>query len=272
MPLNQFKLLASRNLEPVAQHRAQPYHSFLQPWPIALTTCDIHRLPDVRPMNAWLTGSWAVFQKDLHLELRSRYAINMLLMFVLSVIALMLIAVGREPLTINIETALLWIVVLFAAALGLGRSFVSEEDRGTMLLLRLNVPSGRVYTGKLLFNFFLMLVVEAVALLAFVVLLSLRIVDVSLFLALLVLGALGLAGATTLLAAIIARAANRGPLLPVLAFPLLIPLLLSVINVSISAMEGGGWAQARGDILTLVGYTGAVISASVVLFDHVWQD
>jgi heme exporter protein B len=223
-------------------------------------------------MRAWLYGSWAVFEKDVRLELRSRYAINMLLMFVLAVIALMLIAIGREPLSVNVEAALLWIVVLFAAALGMGRSFVSEEDRGTMLILRLNVSPGRVYAGKLFFNFFLMLVVEVVALAAFVLLLSLRIVDASLFAALVVLGALGLAGATTLLAAIIARAANRGPLMPVLAFPLLIPLLLSVINASVSALEGGGWSAARGDVLTLVGFTGAVISASVILFDYVWQD
>jgi heme exporter protein B len=223
-------------------------------------------------MYAWLAGSWAVFEKDVKLELRSRYAINMLLMFVVSVIALILIAIGREPLSVGVEAALLWIVVLFAAALGLGRSFVSEEDRGTMLILRLNVAPGRVFAGKLLFNFMLMLVVECVALAAFVVLLSIRIADVGLFALLVFLGALGLAGATTLLAAIIARAANRGPLMPVLAFPLLIPLLLSVINVSVSALEGGGWDAARGDLLTLVGFTGAVISASVILFDYVWQD
>jgi heme exporter protein B len=223
-------------------------------------------------MNAWLTGTWAVFEKDFKLELRSRYAINMLLMFVLAVIALVLIAIGQEPLNSNVQAALLWIVVLFAAALGLGRSFVSEEDRGTILILRLNVPPSRVFFGKLLFNFFLMLVVELVALVAFVLLLGLTIVDLWLLIGLVVLGALGLAGATTLLAAIIARAANRGPLMPVLAFPLLIPLLLSVINISVSALEGGGWTAARPDILTLIGFTGAMISASVILFDYVWQD
>lgn len=223
-------------------------------------------------MKQWLTGTWAVFEKDFKLELRSRYAINMLMMFVLAVIALVMIALGRETLSVNVEAALIWIVVLFAASLGLGRSFVSEDERGTMLFLRLNVPASRVYAGKLLYNFVLMLVVEAVALFAFAVLLSLQVIDWGLFVTLLVLGALGLAGATTLLAAIIARAANRGPLLPVLAFPLLIPLLLSAVNASVAALAGGGWAEARGDLLTLVGFSGAVISASIVLFDFVWHD
>jgi heme exporter protein B len=223
-------------------------------------------------MTSWLLGTWAVFEKDFKLELRSRYAINMLLMFVLAVIALVLIAVGREPLSIHIEAALMWVVVLFAAALGMGRSFVSEEERGTMLILRLNVPAGRVYAGKLLFNFLLMVVVEIVAVLAFVFLLSIQVGSWLLLIAVLVLGALGLAGATTLLAAIIARAANRGPLMPVLAFPLLIPLLITVVNGSVVALEGGGWNAASGDLLTLVGYTGAVISASTILFDFVWHD
>ena len=222
--------------------------------------------------SGWIRSAFAVFEKDFKLELRSRYAINMLLMFVLTVIALLVLSAGREPLTDVLRAALLWIVVLFSAAIGLGRSFLVEEERGTVLLLRLNLRPSAVYTGKLFFNLVLMLVVEIVAVAAFMLLLNVSPGDPALMVLLIVLGALGLAGSTTLLAAIIARAAARGPLLPVLLFPILIPLMLTVVNATVGIIEGGGWDAIRSDIVVLISFAGAVISASYLLFDYVWND
>ncbi len=221
----------------------------------------------------WFHGAWAVFAKDLRLELRSRYAINLLLMFVLAALLLVLFAVGRETLSTRVQSALLWIVILFSASVGLGRAFVAEEERGTVLLLQLNTRASMVYAGKLLFNFLLVLGLNVVAVGVFLVLLSVEVRLPGLLLTTLLLGALGLSGATTLLAAIIARTANRGPLLPVLLFPLLIPLLLSVVNATRHALpEGNGWAASTNDLLALTGFAGVVITASVLLFDYVWND
>ena len=218
-------------------------------------------------------GSWAVLKKDLRLEWRSRYALNMLLMFVLSSLLLIAFAIGQETVGQRMQSALLWIVILFSASIGLGRSFVAEEERGTVLLLQLNVPGSQVFTGKLIFNFLLLLAVDAVSLVVFAVLLNMVIEDWGLLVLALGLGSLGLAGATTLLAAIIARASNKGPLLPVLLFPLLIPLLLSVVRASRAALDGGlGFTGATGDLQTIALFGGVVITAAVLLFDYVWMD
>jgi heme exporter protein B len=222
---------------------------------------------------SWFYGAWAVFSKDVKLELRSRYAINMLLMFVLAALLLVLFAVGREDVSARVQAALLWVVILFSAAVGLGRAFIAEEERGTVLLLQLNTRGSMVYAGKLLFNFLLVLGVNLVAVGAFLLLLNVEARLPGLLLLTLVLGALGLSGATTLLAAIIARSASRGPLLPVLLFPLLVPLLLSVIGATRNALPaGGGWPASTDELLTLVGFAGVVISTSVLLFDYVWND
>lgn len=221
----------------------------------------------------WLNGAWAIFEKDVRLELRSRYAINMLLMFVLASVLLMLFAIGTEPISPRVQSALLWIVILFSASIGLGRAFVSEEERGTVLLLQLNTRPSMVYAGKLFFNFILVLVMNVVAVFAMVVMLSIRVEAALLLTATLLLGSIGLAGATTLLAAIIARASNRGPLLPVLLFPILMPLLLSVVTASRHALSGGrGWSAAADELTTLFAFGGVVITASVLLFDYVWND
>ncbi|MGB1048346.1 MAG: heme exporter protein CcmB [Rhodothermales bacterium] len=221
----------------------------------------------------WIRGSWAVLQKDLRLEMRSRYALNMLLMFVLSSLLLIAFAIGQEAVSERMQSALLWIVILFSASIGLGRSFVAEEERGTVLLLQLNVPGSQVFAGKLIFNFLLLVAVDLVALLVFALLLNMVIENWGLLVASLLLGSVGLAAATTLLAAIIARASNKGPLLPVLLFPLLIPLLLSVVRASRAALEGGlGVSGAMGDLQTILLFSGVVITAAVLLFDYVWQD
>ena len=220
----------------------------------------------------WLTGAWAVFRKDVRIELRSRYAVNALLMFVLGSLLLMLFAIGSEPISARVQAALLWIVLLFAASIGLGRSFVAEEDGQTTLLLQLNTRPSMVFAGKLLFNLLLVAGLATAGTVVFLVLLGVSVGTPSLLVITLALGAAGLSGATTLLAALIARAARQGPLLPVLLLPLLVPLLVSVVGATRKALVGLSWISAQDELLTLVGFAGATITAALVLFDYVWVD
>ncbi len=224
-------------------------------------------------MSYWLAGAWAVFEKDVRLEFRNRYAVNTLLMFVLASMPLVLFAMGQENIGIREQSALLWLIILFAGAVGLGRSFIGEEERGTVLILQLNTRPSMVYAGKLLFNFLLIFSVNVVALAAFIVFLQLSVSIWGLLLLTLGLGAIGLAGATTLLAALISRSSNQGAVLPVLLFPLLIPLLVSVVHATQCALiEHLGWDAAINDMMVLIGYAGVTITASVLLFDYVWKD
>ncbi len=221
----------------------------------------------------WFVGTWAILRKDFELEVRDRYGINALLMFVVATLLLTMFALGQEAVTPRVQSALLWIVIVFAASIGLGRAFVSEVEKETDLLLRLHARASMVYGGKLLFNFLLVLTANVIAVLAFVLLLNVEVTVPGLLAATLLLGSLGLSGASTLLSAIIARSAKQGPLLPVLVFPLLIPLLLSVVSATRNALaDGAGWSASVNEIVTLVSFAGVVITASTLLFDYVWND
>ena len=220
----------------------------------------------------WLAGTWAIFRKDLRVELRTRYALNSLLLFVLGSLLLVLFAVGPQPLTARVQSALLWIVMLFAASIGLGRSFVAEQEQGTVLLLQLNTRPSMVFAGKLLFNLLTVGLLTSLAAGAFLFLLNVEVPAPGLLGLTLATGAVGLASATTLLAALVARAARKGPLLPVLLLPLLIPLLVAGTSATRKALAGLPWVQAQDELLTLIGFAGATISAAVVLFDYVWQE
>lgn len=226
------------------------------------------------PGGAWdlVRGAAAVFWKDARLELRNRYALNTLFLFVASLLLLVLFALGPGGTEPRVQSALIWIIILFSAAVGLGRAFVFEQEQGTVLFLRLNTRPVMVYLGKLLFNALLIGVVNFGAVGAFWILFDLDVVQPRLLLGTLALGSVGLAGATTLLAAIIARTARQGPLFAVLAFPILVPLLLTVVSLTRSALLGGIWNTAAQELLSLTGYAGVVITGSLLLFDYVWED
>ncbi|MFP4228829.1 MAG: heme exporter protein CcmB [Salinivenus sp.] len=220
----------------------------------------------------WLAGSWAVFRKDVRIELRTRYAVNALLLFALGALLLILFAVGPQPIATRIQAAFLWMVILFAAAVGLGRSFGAEERDGTALLLRLNTRPSMVFAGKLLFNLVLVGSLGVVTTGALLLLLDVSVERPGLLALALGLGVLGLAVATTLLGALVARAARRGALLPVLLLPLLTPLLVASVGATRKAIRGLPWTQAQDELLTLVGFVGASLSAATVLFDYVWEE
>jgi len=221
---------------------------------------------------SWLKGAFAVLEKDVRLELRTRYAINTLLLFVISSLMIVAMAVRNEGLSPSLRSVLLWIVILFSAIAGLAHAFVSEEERGTVLLLQLNAIPSCVLAGKLLFNLMLTAALNTVAAFAFWIIIGFQDVNTLTLVTVLALGAIGLSGATTLLSAIIAKAVNRGPLFAVLSFPVLVPLLLSVVNGTRRAIEGAGLDSVTSEVFTLIGYAGVLITASTLLFDYIWKD
>ena len=222
----------------------------------------------------WLAGTFAVFLKDARTELRTRVALGALALFVAASLVLLRLALGRGTVGVPVAAAMLWIVVVFASAVGLGRAFVAEEERGTALLLRLHARPSQVFAGKLLFNTVLMTALTFAAAGAFRLLVPVPLGAPALLAATLALGAVGLAAASTLLSALLARAQAAGPLLPVLSFPVVVPVLIPAVALTelASGSPDGVWAVAQPDLTVLAAYAGLLISAAFVLFDYVWTE
>jgi heme exporter protein B len=221
-----------------------------------------------------LRAAWAVFRKDVRAELRTRYALNAVALFAVSTVVALSLGLGPLPRSRElplIHAALLWVAVLFAAFTGLARAFVQEEEARTAAALRLAAPPLAVYLGKLLFNLALLLFLDLLTAVLFVVLLRVEIGNFAMFATLLLAGSLGLVAATTLIAAIIARASVKGALFAVLSFPLLAPLLIVAIKGTALALEGAGWDRGAAPLQVLLSYTIALFVASLFLFGSVWE-
>jgi heme exporter protein B len=224
-------------------------------------------------LRTWMRSSWSVFRKDWHSELRTRYAISALVMFVVTTISIMVFALGSESAPVDVLSGMLWVVVFFAAMSGLARTFVSEEERGTTMTLQLLAEPTAIYCGKLLFNLVLVVGVNTVIVLLYAAFLNGFIIKTtSIFISTVALGSVGLAAAATIIAAIIAKANTKGTLYPVLSFPILLPLLLTCINATRLAAEGAFVNEAYGEFQFLVSYIVVVVTASLILFEYIWKE
>ncbi len=222
--------------------------------------------------RAWLGAAWAVCVKDIRAEFRTRYALSAIGLFALTTLTVVSFALGPYGLEQDLLAALLWVVLFFAAMAGLSRSFVHEEESHTAPALRLAAPPGAVYLGKYLFNLGLLLLLEALVVPLFIVMMGLQVGRPGLFALVLLLGNLGLAGATTVIAAMVAQAGSRGALFTVLSFPLLLPLLISAISGTQATLAPGDVAGAWGPAQVLLAYAVAMVTVALMLFPVIWTE
>ncbi len=215
----------------------------------------------------------AIFLKDWHSEMRTRYAISALMMFVLNTIAIILFSLGSESAPPSALSGMLWVVIFFSGMSGLSRTFVMEEERGTAMTLQLLAQPSAVLFGKLLFNLVLVIGLNIFAVALYFFFINGFVIKTgSIFVLTVLLGSIGFAAAATIIAAIIAKANTKGTLYTVLSFPLMLPLLLTVINATQLAAEGAFFGEAFGDFQILISYIGAVVVVSYLLFEYVWKD
>lgn len=217
---------------------------------------------------SWLYKLQALLVKDFQEEFRSRYALSSLLMFSVTSLVLISFSLGAGVWPANLHGALLWIVFFFAAMSGLGRSFIREEEKNTAALLKLSCSPELIFLGKFFFNLLLSWLVSILVLFLYLVLMNPPLASPGLLAAVVLGGGFGLAGAVTILAAIVARAANQSTLLPILAFPILLPLLMAAIEATRQALEGGGGMGAVG---FLYSYSFILLAVSLLLFEYVWN-
>lgn len=219
-----------------------------------------------------INAIFAVFKKDLFLELRTRYAINTLLAFTGAALLLILFTLRAEELDPTPRSGLVWIIILFAAMAGMARSFVLETDQKTWPLLRLNANATDVYTGKLLYNFLFLFTLNIFTFTLYLFMLGMEVVNAFYLVNSIVFGALGLAAVTTMTSAMISRADRRGAVFSVLSIPLLVPLLLILTRMTRVALVDGTDPAALNDLMAVIGYAGVTITAGILLFDFIWDE
>jgi len=216
--------------------------------------------------------TYSIFKKDIRSEIRNRYVINSLLMFVVITISIIKFSIGDDKVDDSILSGMFWIVIFFSAISGLARVFIKEEETGTSMALKLAAGPTEIFLGKLLFNFVLTFSLNIVIFFLFYLITGIKINNFGAFFLSVILGNFGIVAASTIIAAIIAKANSKGTLYPVLAFPVLLPLLLTLIDSTKLASEGAPLTELIGDFQILISYSVVITVISIFLFKFVWED
>jgi len=193
-------------------------------------------------------------------------------MFVIITISIIKFSIGDDKVDDSILSGLFWIVIFFSAISGLARVFIKEEETGTSMALKLAAGPTEIFLGKLLFNFVLTFSLNIVIFFLFYLITGIKINNFGAFFLSVILGNFGIVAASTIIAAIIAKANSKGTLYPVLAFPVLLPLLLTLIDSTKLASEGAPLTELIGDFQILISYSVVITVISIFLFKFVWED
>lgn len=211
----------------------------------------------------------ALIKKDITQEWRQRYAINGIVLHTVS--SAMVVFLSVKVLGAPAWNAVYWIVLLFASVSAVAKSFVSESS-GRQLYYYGIVSAQQLIISKLIYNAVLTSLLALLCLLTYSVFLGFPVQNPLYFILVVILGSTGFSSTFTVLSSIAAKSGNGNLLMPVLSFPVIIPLLLVAIKASKKAVDGIDVSLLTKDLLVLLALNGLITVLAYILFPFLWKD
>jgi heme exporter protein B len=215
----------------------------------------------------------AVAWKDLAAELRSRELLSAMLVFSLLVILIFNFALELDIATRrSVTSGVLWATFAFAGTLGLNRSMAVEKDRGCLDgLLLAPVDRSAIYFGKVISNLAFMLIVEAIVLPIYSVLYNVNLFQPGLLIVIL-LGSIGYVAVGTLLSSMAVQTRTRDVLLPILLFPVIVPVLIAAVKASGGYLTNAPMTDILPWLNLLIAYDVIFTAIAFMVFDYVVEE
>jgi len=226
-----------------------------------------------QPTGSFIKAVSAIVWKDLQAEFRSRELFSAMLVFSLLIILIFNFALELDIKTRQSVTAgVLWATFAFAGTLGLNRAMAIEKDRGCLDgLLLAPVDRSAIFFGKVISNLVFMLIVEAIVLPVYSVLYNMNLFQPGLMIVIL-LGSIGYVAVGTLLAAMSVQTRTRDMLLPILLFPVAIPVLLSAVKASSGLLAGVPFEEVQFPINLLIAYDVIFVAVAFMTFENIVEE
>ncbi len=223
----------------------------------------------------YLRQMGAVIWKDLAVEFRTRERIASMGAF--TVLVGVLFNFSFDPSVVEpqaIASGLIWMTIVFGGMLGLGRTFQLEEEDGAFQGILLSpIPRDALYFGKVISNFLILAVVTALVFGVFSLFFHLRIGSHPVALAVVVLlGILGFVAIGTLFSAVSAGTTMGDTLLPILVFPVLLPVVIYGVTATSRLFQGLPVSEVDGNIRMLGAFAVVGLAAGAFLFRFVVED
>ena len=216
----------------------------------------------------------AIVGKDIATEIRTKEMFSA--MFVFSLLIIFIFNFTFDLRAGNLQTlapGVLWVAIAFAGMLGLSRSFILERDRGVLDgLLLTPVDRSAIYFGKMIGNVLFISLVELFILPFFIVLFNQPLSTLPLLAGVVILGTIGLASVGTLFSAMAVHTRAREVLLPIMLFPVIIPVMLAAVRLTAAILDGTPFEDVSHWLALVVSFDVIFIAASFILFEFVVEE
>lgn len=209
-----------------------------------------------------------LFLKELKTEWKQRYALSGIILQLIAAVFIAYLSIGNLP--VRTWNGLFWIILLLTTIQAVAKGFL-QESQGQMLYLHQLASPQAILLGKVLYHMFLSFMLSLVCTLTFVVLLGNEIREWPLFLGIVFSFTTGLSALVSMLSALATKAGGNHLLVPVLSFPLLIPLVLITVRASAIAV-GNRAGDGFKDLLVLLLLDIMLMVLGVVLYRFVWRE
>ncbi len=226
-------------------------------------------------MRSYLQLVWAIARKDLLVELRTRERLTAMAAFTVLVGILFNFSIDTAVVRPqDIASALIWMTIIFGGMLGMGRTFrLEEEDNALVGILQSPIPLDALYLGKVIGNFVLLSVTAALVFVVFGLFFGLEFSgSLIVLVAVVALGVLGFVSLTTFFSAMAIRTSMGESLLPVLVFPLLVPVIVYGTTATDRLFAGRPLAEVSGNLRMLAAFAIVFTFAGAGLFRFVIEE
>lgn len=219
---------------------------------------------------SWQGETLLLLRKEVQLELRQKYALGGVLLYVVSAAFAVYMALGQQ-VGGAVWAALYWIVVLFASVNAVAKSFIQENSARQLYYYALARPSAVLFS-KIIYNTALLFFIGLLSLFVLSVVLGNPVKNQGLFLGTVALGSLGFSIAFTFLSAIAAKARQSATLMAILSFPIILPTLLTLLRLSKIALALMHDTAYYKDVFILLAIDLILLSIASLLFPYLWKD
>ncbi len=226
-------------------------------------------------MMNYVTLIWVLAVKDLRSEYRSRQAFLTTLFFAFLILVIFQFAFhpGSQA-TREASAGILWVALLFPGIIQLNRSFQVEREEGTLYgILLAPIDRGVLFFGKFLANWFFLVVIDLLILVAFVILFNLTFeIILGWILLLLLLASIGFTAVGTLFAAMVSSIRAREVLLPILLFPIIVPTIIAAVSGTREVLLDQELFRLFQWVRLLLAFDVIFLASCFLVFEYVVED
>ena len=212
-----------------------------------------------------------IIKKDLKIDISQGHMFFSVALYLISSIFVVYLSFGSLGIKdLNTWVSLFWVIILFGAITSISKSFLYESKNRNYYYYFLFTPT-ELILSKLIYNFIFLSLLCFVAFGFYSLLVGNFIQSISFFILFLFIGAFSISNCLTLISAISNQVRNNSAIMSVLSFPIILPILLILINISKISASEFSWNLVEDDIYLLILLNIIVLVLSKILFGFLWR-